>query len=164
MSNPHETLWKWLSQEVIIFTKLHEDQTKNEDFLLMANFRTCLVFFPQTLLMERVAIKLWRSEKRKQNLPKISDVGRLSSVSCQFVSRPQTFWAANQSWELLVNDLLINVLQNTWNQNLKKSSKKVLFFQFLVNSWEKTFLAARLLFYWRPRELWKWSFANFSPD
>ena len=33
----------------IIFTKYHEDWTKNVDFLLMANFLACLVFFAQTL-------------------------------------------------------------------------------------------------------------------
>ena len=49
LSNPYETLWKWLPHELIIFTKFHKDRTKNVDFLLMVNFWTCLVFFPQTL-------------------------------------------------------------------------------------------------------------------
>ena len=43
-SYPHETLWKWLSHEVIIFTKFHEDMTKNVDFSSLANFWECLVF------------------------------------------------------------------------------------------------------------------------
>ena len=34
---------------MIIFTKFHEDRTKNMDFLLMANFWTCLIFFIQIL-------------------------------------------------------------------------------------------------------------------
>ena len=37
LSYPHETLWKWLNYELIIFTKFHEDRTKNVDILLMAN-------------------------------------------------------------------------------------------------------------------------------
>ena len=45
----HETLWKWLSHKLIIFTKFHEDRTKNADFLLMANLWTRLGFFTQTL-------------------------------------------------------------------------------------------------------------------
>ena len=42
----HETLWKWFPQEVIIFTKFNEDRTKNIDFLFIANFWKCLVFWP----------------------------------------------------------------------------------------------------------------------
>ena len=45
MSYPHETWWKWLPHEVIIFTKFHEDRTKIMDFLLMANFWKCPVSF-----------------------------------------------------------------------------------------------------------------------
>ena len=40
---PNETLWKWLSHEVIIFPKFHEDMTKNVDFILLVNFLDCLV-------------------------------------------------------------------------------------------------------------------------
>ena len=43
--NPHETLWKWLSQEVIIFTKFHEDRTKKCGSFINGNFWTCLGFF-----------------------------------------------------------------------------------------------------------------------
>ena len=40
LSNPHETLSKCLSHEVIIFTKFHEGQTKivNGDFLNVSCF------------------------------------------------------------------------------------------------------------------------------
>ena len=40
----HESLWKWKTLEVIIFTKFHEDRTRSGDFLQMVNFRMCLVF------------------------------------------------------------------------------------------------------------------------
>ena len=45
-----ETLWKWLPHEVNIFTNFHEDSTKNVDFLVKANFWTCLTFLTQTLV------------------------------------------------------------------------------------------------------------------
>ena len=41
----HETLWKWLTCEMIFFTKFHDDRTKSVDLLLVANFWTCLIFF-----------------------------------------------------------------------------------------------------------------------
>ena len=47
--NPHETLRKSLSHMVIIFTKFHEDMTKNVDFLLLAKVYMGLVFLIQTL-------------------------------------------------------------------------------------------------------------------
>ena len=34
-----------MPHEVIIFVKFHEDRTKNVDFLLLANFLMCLVFY-----------------------------------------------------------------------------------------------------------------------
>ena len=37
-------LRKCLPLKVIIFTKFHEDQTKNVDLFLMSNFWTCLIF------------------------------------------------------------------------------------------------------------------------
>ena len=43
-SYSHESLYKRKTQKMIIFTKLHEDKTKNMDFLLMTIFWTCLVF------------------------------------------------------------------------------------------------------------------------
>ena len=43
-SYPHETLWKWLSHEVMIFTMFHKDVTKNLDFSLLTNFWECLFF------------------------------------------------------------------------------------------------------------------------
>ena len=43
-SDPHETWWKWLTHEAIIFTKFHGDWTKN-----VANFWMCADFFVQTL-------------------------------------------------------------------------------------------------------------------
>ena len=43
-SSPHENLRKWLSHDVIIFTKFHEDMTKNVDFSSLDNFWECLVF------------------------------------------------------------------------------------------------------------------------
>ena len=43
-SYPHETWWKWLPQEIIVFTNFHEDWTKIVDFLLMANFWMSAVF------------------------------------------------------------------------------------------------------------------------
>ena len=49
MFNSHETLWKWLPYEVMIFTKFHEDTTKIVDFLLVANFWVCPIFFPHIL-------------------------------------------------------------------------------------------------------------------
>ena len=51
MFNPNETWWKLLAHEEIIFNKFHEDWTKIVDFLLMAKFWTCLVFFTQTLCL-----------------------------------------------------------------------------------------------------------------
>ena len=50
LSNPNETWRKWLSHKEVIFTKFHEDWTKIIDFLLVAKFWTCLVFFTQTLV------------------------------------------------------------------------------------------------------------------
>ena len=50
MSNPYETWWKWLTHDVINFTKFHEDWTKIVDFLLRVNFWMCPGFFAQTLL------------------------------------------------------------------------------------------------------------------
>ena len=41
----NETWRKSLTHEVIIFTKFHKDWTKIVDFLLMANFWKCPVFF-----------------------------------------------------------------------------------------------------------------------
>ena len=41
LSNPHETLSKWSTHEVNIFTKFHEDQTRIVDFLPMVNFWMC---------------------------------------------------------------------------------------------------------------------------
>ena len=45
LSYPHETRRKWLPHKVIIFTKFHEGRIKIVDFLLMANFLVCPVFF-----------------------------------------------------------------------------------------------------------------------
>ena len=45
LSYPHETWWKWLPHEVIIFTKFHKDWTKYVIFSLMANFLMCPVFY-----------------------------------------------------------------------------------------------------------------------
>ena len=62
-----------------IFTKFHEDWTKIEDFLAMANFWTRLVFFPSdfTLLNDH-AVSTWRPLRqsavfRAGNV--VSDVG-----------------------------------------------------------------------------------------
>ena len=41
----HETCWKLLPHEVIIFTKFYRYQTTNVDFLLIANFWTWALFF-----------------------------------------------------------------------------------------------------------------------
>ena len=43
----HETLRKWLSQEVIIFNKFHEERTKNMDFYLGHSWLIykCVLFF-----------------------------------------------------------------------------------------------------------------------
>ena len=49
MSNLHETWWKWLSHEAIIFTKFHKDWTKIVEFLSTANFWKCAIFLTQTL-------------------------------------------------------------------------------------------------------------------
>ena len=38
LSNPHETWWKWLPHEVIIFRKFHEDWTKIVDFFTNGQF------------------------------------------------------------------------------------------------------------------------------
>ena len=40
---------------MIIFTKFHKDWTKNVDFLLLANFWMCLIFFTQTLYVKNAA-------------------------------------------------------------------------------------------------------------
>ena len=44
LSYPHETWGKQSSHEVIIFIKFHENRTKLVDFLIIANYRTNLVF------------------------------------------------------------------------------------------------------------------------
>jgi len=49
LSNLHETWSKYLAHEKIILTKFHEDWIKDVDFLLMANFCECPIFFSQTL-------------------------------------------------------------------------------------------------------------------
>ena len=64
-SNPNETWWKWLSHEAIIFTKFHEDWTKIVDFLLMAKFWTCLVFFYSDL---RMFYNMWKYDTMKVQL------------------------------------------------------------------------------------------------
>ena len=61
LSNPHETWWKLSSHEVIIFTKFHEDRTKIVDFLLMANFWKCPVFFAPDFTWSAV---FWALEAR----------------------------------------------------------------------------------------------------
>ena len=43
--NPHETLWKWLPQLVIIFTEFLEDRIKNVDSLSMTNYWKFLILF-----------------------------------------------------------------------------------------------------------------------
>ena len=51
----HETWWKLLPHEVIIFTKFHEDRTKIKNFLLMANFWKCLVFFSSDFIRHLIS-------------------------------------------------------------------------------------------------------------
>ena len=38
LSNPQETWWKYLPHEVIIFSKFHEDRTKNVDLFINGQF------------------------------------------------------------------------------------------------------------------------------
>ena len=45
MPYPHETWSKSLTHEVINLTKFHEDRAKIVEFLLIANFGMCAVFF-----------------------------------------------------------------------------------------------------------------------
>ena len=67
---PHETLWKWLSHEVMIFIKFHEDMTKNVDFLLLANFRECLVsIFSDFSRLAADLFPLWIFTRRRQIKP-----------------------------------------------------------------------------------------------
>ena len=49
LSNPNETWWKYLSHEVTILTKFHEDWRKDVDFLLNVNFWMWALFLTQTL-------------------------------------------------------------------------------------------------------------------
>ena len=63
MKNPHllfyshETWWKWLPHEVIIFNKFHKDRKKNMDSLIMANFLKCQVFCYSNL--SKLSILTW---------------------------------------------------------------------------------------------------------
>ena len=41
----HETWWKWLPHEVVIFTKFQDDRTENVDFLLLVKFECVSSFF-----------------------------------------------------------------------------------------------------------------------
>ena len=50
MSKTHETWSKWLLDEMIIFSKFHEDWTKIVDFSLTDNFWTCADFFYSDLI------------------------------------------------------------------------------------------------------------------
>ena len=64
LSNPHETWWKWLPHEVIIFTKLGTwELNKTVDFSLMAYFWAWVCFLFQTLVTasycESLNIFLW---------------------------------------------------------------------------------------------------------
>ena len=45
LSNPYETWSKWLPHETITLSKFHKNWTKIVDFLSMANFWACSVFF-----------------------------------------------------------------------------------------------------------------------
>ena len=45
MSYPHDTHWKWLPQEVIIFTKFHKVWTKNANILRVDNFWIWALFW-----------------------------------------------------------------------------------------------------------------------
>ena len=55
MSYPHETLWNKSANEEIIFTEFPEDRTKNVNFLLMANFWTCLISFDPDFITQDIA-------------------------------------------------------------------------------------------------------------
>ena len=60
LSNLHETWWKWLSHEAIIFTKFHKDWTEIVDFsLLIANFLMCVDFFYSDLSPSSWITRLW---------------------------------------------------------------------------------------------------------
>ena len=54
-----ETWWKWLPHDMIIFTKFHENQTKNVDLLILVNFERVSFFFIQTLLFSMACVKEW---------------------------------------------------------------------------------------------------------
>ena len=54
LSNLHETWWKWLSHEAIIFTNFHKDWTKIVDFLVIGNFLVCPVFLFRLYNIKRV--------------------------------------------------------------------------------------------------------------
>ena len=49
-SSPYETWWNFSFHVAIIFTKFHEDWRKIVDFLSMANFWTCGIFFYSDLI------------------------------------------------------------------------------------------------------------------
>ena len=50
---PHETWWKWLPDEMIIWPKVHEDRTKMWIFYKWEIFECVSFFIPQTLFGQR---------------------------------------------------------------------------------------------------------------
>ena len=50
LSNLHETRWKYSSHEYFMLLEFQLDWIKIVDFLLVAKFKACLLFFTRTLL------------------------------------------------------------------------------------------------------------------
>ena len=59
MSNSHETWWKWLAHESIIFTKFHEDWKKCEFFTIGQFLNMGPFFVPGLTCQSNVNISNW---------------------------------------------------------------------------------------------------------
>ena len=59
---------------VIIFTKFHEDRSKNVDFLLMANFERGPFFLTQTLGLKKIFLSPLCLQRSFNNTPGYDDL------------------------------------------------------------------------------------------
>ena len=103
MSNYHETWWKWLSHEVIIFTKFHKDWITIVDFLLLANFWTCPVFFLLRLyLWNIIVIKIfWMWNNQCASSGYYAVYLAFSSQTCS-IKNPTTVALWSAVWNLFL--------------------------------------------------------------
>ena len=79
----HETCWKLLPHEVIIFTKFYRYQTTNVDFLLIDNFWTWALFFLFWLRLYYLNGKMKISYNTKSyDLFNMLGVSKINSTFC----------------------------------------------------------------------------------